>query len=48
MTRESAPKGASPILLAKGDRNQTTAEARAQALALDIEAVAAGKRGWSL
>ena len=43
MTRKSPPHGGpSPIVLAKGDREQTTAQARAEALAVDLSAVAAG------
>lgn len=42
MNAESAPKGASQIAVAKQDQQDSTAQARAEALALDTQAVAAG------
>ncbi len=42
MTRESAPKGASPILAAQRDHEQSIAQARARALAFANSAVAEG------
>jgi hypothetical protein len=43
MTREDPHHwGPSPIAAAKRDQKQTTAQARAEALALDTQAVAAG------
>jgi hypothetical protein len=42
--RENAPcGGVSPITAAKRDQSKCTAALRAEALALDLEAVAAGK-----
>jgi hypothetical protein len=40
--RESAPKGASQIAGANQDQRHSTARARAEALALDLSAVAEG------
>jgi hypothetical protein len=43
MNAESGPKAAPQVAVAKRDHEQSTAELRASALALDTAAVAAGK-----